>query len=81
VSKVDSLQALKNVQKMIEASKQVQADTVSTIVDNNIMASGVSGSILPVTMPSRPVQKPTVKPPGVPNEKPKPKAVMHKRNN
>jgi hypothetical protein len=48
VSKVDSLQALKNVQQMIEASKRMPVDTVSTIVDNNIVASGASGSILPV---------------------------------
>ena len=34
--KIDSLQALKNIQKLIEASKQMQNDTVSTMVDNNI---------------------------------------------
>jgi cell division protein FtsQ len=85
VSKVDSLQALKNVQKMIEASKQVQADTLSTIVDNNIMASGASGSILPVLgnpPPSpHPVQKPAVKPVVKPPVKPKqqPRAVMKPR--
>lgn len=48
VSKVDSLQALKNVQQMIEASKRISIDTVSTTVDNNIVASDSSGSILPV---------------------------------
>ena len=48
VSKVDSLQALKNVQQMIEASKRLPVDTVSTSVDNNIMVSAASGSILPV---------------------------------
>ncbi len=34
--KVDSLQALKNIQKLIEAAKQLPYDTVSTTVDNNI---------------------------------------------
>lgn len=37
--KVDSLQALKNIQKMIEATRQMQYDTVSTMVDNNIVAN------------------------------------------
>lgn len=116
VSKVDSLQALKNVQQMIEASKRVPVDTVSTSVDNNIMVSAASGSILPVlttqsnnadsaaatkkvdtlsripiqpnppSMRNRapslhPVQKPLIKPPGAQQAKPKPKAVMKKRNN
>jgi cell division protein FtsQ len=34
--KIDSLQALKNIQKLIDASKQLLYDTVSTMVDNNI---------------------------------------------
>jgi cell division protein FtsQ len=37
--KIDSLLALKNIQKMIEASKQLPYDTVSTMVDNNIVAN------------------------------------------
>jgi cell division protein FtsQ len=48
VSKVDSLQALKNIQALIEASHRAPADTLSTTVDNNIMVTGASGSILPV---------------------------------
>jgi cell division protein FtsQ len=48
VGKVDSLQALKNIQALIEASYRVPADTLSTTVDNNIMVTGASGSILPV---------------------------------
>jgi cell division protein FtsQ len=39
--KIDSLQALKNIQKLIGASKQLPYDTVSTIVDNNIVANAV----------------------------------------
>jgi cell division protein FtsQ len=37
--KIDSLQALKNIQKLIDASKQLPYDTVSTMVDNNIVAN------------------------------------------
>ena len=37
--KIDSLQALKNIQKLIEASKQLPYDTVSTMVDNNIVVN------------------------------------------
>ena len=37
--KIDSLQALKNIQKMIESSKQMSADTLSTTVDNNIASN------------------------------------------
>ena len=37
--KIDSLQALKNIQKLIESSKQLPYDTVSTMVDNNIAAN------------------------------------------
>src|SRR5450432_1858481 len=36
--KIDSLQAIKNIQKLIEASKELPYDTVSTMVDNNIAA-------------------------------------------
>ncbi|MBS1567597.1 MAG: hypothetical protein JST39_24650 [Bacteroidetes bacterium] len=48
VSKVDSLQALKNIQQLIEASHRIPVDTLSTTVDNNITVNGTSGSILPV---------------------------------
>jgi cell division protein FtsQ len=37
--RIDSLQALKNIQKLIEASHKVPADTVSTMVDNNIVVN------------------------------------------
>ena len=40
--KVDSIQALKNIQKMIESSKQLPYDTISTMVDNNIAASAAA---------------------------------------
>jgi hypothetical protein len=36
------------VQQLIEASKRIPVDTVSTTVDNNIATSAASGSILPV---------------------------------
>ncbi len=48
IGKVDSLQALKNIQQLIEASHRVPVDTLSTTVDNNIVVSDASGSILPV---------------------------------
>ncbi|MFT3933279.1 MAG: cell division protein FtsQ/DivIB [Chitinophagaceae bacterium] len=37
--KIDSIQAIKNIQKLIESSRQMANDTVSTMVDNNIAAS------------------------------------------
>ncbi|HMC87256.1 MAG TPA: hypothetical protein VKI61_17145 [Chitinophagaceae bacterium] len=37
--KIDSLQALKNIRKLIETSQQLQYDTVSTTVDNNIVVN------------------------------------------
>jgi cell division protein FtsQ len=39
VSKSDSLQTLKNVRQLIEASHKLPVDTVSTAVDNNIAVS------------------------------------------
>jgi cell division protein FtsQ len=42
IGKIDSLQALKNIQKLIEASHQLPVDTVSTMVDNNILTNAVS---------------------------------------
>jgi cell division protein FtsQ len=47
-SKVDSLQALKNIQKMIESSKQLPYDTVSTMVDNNIVANAAPAPTLTI---------------------------------
>lgn len=46
--KVDSLQALKNIQKMIESSKQLPYDTVSTMVDNNIVANAAPAPTLTI---------------------------------
>ncbi|MEO6314448.1 MAG: hypothetical protein ABIU63_10535 [Chitinophagaceae bacterium] len=37
--KIDSLQALKNIRQLIEATKELPFDTVSTVVDNNIVAN------------------------------------------
>ncbi len=42
IGKVDSLQALRNIQKLIEDSHQLLPDTLSTMVDNNILASAVT---------------------------------------
>jgi len=83
VGKVDSLQALKNIQQLIEASHRLPADTLSTSVDNNIVVSAASGAILPVLnnrpdstrTASGPVQKPPAKR-SVPVKKPAPRAVM-----
>ncbi|MEP7278312.1 MAG: hypothetical protein ABI813_06705 [Bacteroidota bacterium] len=44
--RIDSLQALKNIQKLIESSKQLFYDTVSTTVDNNIAANAASAPTL-----------------------------------
>ena len=46
--KIDSLQVLKNIQKLIEASHQLQNDTVSTMVDNNIVVNNKPDSSLTV---------------------------------
>jgi cell division protein FtsQ len=46
--KIDSLQALKNIQKLIEASQQLPYDTVSTMVDNNIVVSAVPAPTLKI---------------------------------
>jgi len=46
--KIDSLQALKNIQKLIDASKQLPFDTVSTPVDNNIAANAAPAPTLTI---------------------------------
>ena len=46
--KIDSLQALKNIQKLIEASKQLPYDTVSTMVDNNIAVNASAAPTLTI---------------------------------
>ncbi|MEO5684991.1 MAG: hypothetical protein ABIQ88_20270 [Chitinophagaceae bacterium] len=46
--KIDSLQALKKIQQLIESSKQLQYDTVSTLVDNNIAANAVASPTLTI---------------------------------
>jgi cell division protein FtsQ len=48
VSKVDSLQALKNVRQLIEASHKLPVDTLSTVVDNNIMVNAQRDTSLTV---------------------------------
>jgi cell division protein FtsQ len=40
--KIDSIQTLKNIRKLIESTKQLPYDTVSTMVDNNIATSASS---------------------------------------
>ncbi len=42
IGKIDSIQAMKNIQKMIESSRQAAFDTVSTMVDNNIVLNAAS---------------------------------------
>lgn len=37
--KIDSLQAIKNIRQMIEASHELANDTLSTVVDNNIVSN------------------------------------------
>jgi cell division protein FtsQ len=39
ISKIDSIQALKNVQRLIEASQRITVDSLLTSVDNNIMVT------------------------------------------
>lgn len=39
ISKIDSIQALKNVQRLIEASQHITVDSLLTSVDNNIMVT------------------------------------------
>ena len=46
--KIDSLQAIKNIQKLIEASKQLQYDTLSTVVDNNIAVNAATAPTLTI---------------------------------
>ena len=46
--KIDSLQALKNIQKLIDASRQLPYDTVSTLVDNNIAANAAPAPTLTI---------------------------------
>lgn len=46
--KIDSLQALKNIQQLIDASKQLQNDTLSTTVDNNIAANAAPSPTLTI---------------------------------
>ncbi len=46
--KIDSLQALKNIQQLIDASKQLKNDTLSTMVDNNIAANAAPSPTLTI---------------------------------
>jgi len=46
--KIDSLQAIKNIKKLIEASRQIAADTLSTTVDNNIVANAAPSPTLTI---------------------------------
>jgi len=46
--KIDSLQAIKNIKKLIEASRQVSPDTLSTTVDNNIVANAAPSPTLTI---------------------------------
>lgn len=46
--KIDSLQALKNIQQLIEASRQLKNDTLSTTVDNNIAANAAPSPTLTI---------------------------------
>lgn len=48
VGKIDSLQALKNIRQLIEASHKLPVDSVSTVVDNNIMVSRLPDTTLTV---------------------------------
>jgi cell division protein FtsQ len=51
VSKIDSMQAVKNIRQMIEAARQLQIDSaVSTSVDNNIIPVGPTDTSLTVFM-------------------------------
>jgi hypothetical protein len=93
--KIDSLQALKNIQKLIGASKQLPYDTVSTMVDNNIVANAVPVPTLTVlkdhqrnaaikdsfnNIPASANPTPLKKKAVLPSQKSKqPKAVMKKR--
>lgn len=53
-NKIDSLQALKNIQKMIDAAKQLPYDTVSTMVDNNIAANAAPVPTLTILKDKQP---------------------------
>lgn len=46
--KIDSLQAMKNIQQLIESSRRLQNDTVSTTVDNNIAANAAPSPTLTI---------------------------------
>ena len=46
--KIDSIQALKNVKNLIESSRRIADDTVSTMVDNNIVANPVAAPTLTI---------------------------------
>jgi cell division protein FtsQ len=46
--KIDSLQAVKNIQQLIAASKQLAVDTLSTTVDNNIAANAAPSPTLSI---------------------------------
>ena len=51
--KIDSLQALKNIRQLIEASQQQFNDTLSTTVDNNIAANAAPSPTLTILKDSR----------------------------
>jgi len=91
--KIDSLQAIKNIQKLIEASKQLPYDTLSTTVDNNIAVNASATPTLTILKERQRnavvkdsfhyVPTPTHPPPlknraVLPPKKNKPKAVMKK---
>lgn len=89
--KIDSLQAIKNIREMIEASHEMVNDTVSTIVDNNIVSNPSAAptltilkdrqrnAALPDTFQAKPASTTPTKTPAA--KKPvtrTPKAVMKK---
>jgi cell division protein FtsQ len=51
--KIDSLQALKNIRQLIEAAQQQLSDTLSTTVDNNIVANAAPSPTLTILKDSR----------------------------
>lgn len=93
--KIDSLQALKNIKKLIESSRQLQYDTLSTTVDNNIAANAAPDATLTILkeQPNNAPLKDTFNhvpasahpPPlksraNLPQQTAKPKALMRKPN-
>ncbi|MEP6725200.1 MAG: hypothetical protein ABJC98_05275 [Bacteroidota bacterium] len=93
--KIDSLQALKNIEKLIGASKQLPYDTVSTMVDNNIVANDAPAPTLTILkerqrnasskdsfnhVPSLTHPTPLKSRAVLPPKKNKPKAVMKQPN-